>query len=195
MLPPVLSALSPPRLRRCSSLTCLPACLHLPLLQVPYLVPLPSKHTLSVKRPDLLAASAFGDLREDNLQLVIQVGSQSPPPHLLLASAGLHTLCPCARWLQAKKIIKTQTTMRVEAVEVKAVEEREPWTLPSSIFKPRVKEADARNFFDTPLVRRRQGQGGPQGAAPQTQVPASGCCCGVGARGMRGSPGSPPPSP
>jgi hypothetical protein len=53
---------------------------------------------------------------------------------------------------QAKKIIKTQTTMRVEAVEVKPVEEREPWTLPSSIFKPRVKESDARNFFDTPVV-------------------------------------------
>ena len=57
--------------------------------------------------------------------------------------------------LQAKKILKTQTTMRVEAVEVKPVEERDPWTLPMSIFKPRVKEADARNFFDTPQVRER----------------------------------------
>jgi hypothetical protein len=41
--------------------------------QVPYLVPLPPKHTLAVKRPDLLVAEAFGNLREDNLQLVLQV--------------------------------------------------------------------------------------------------------------------------
>lgn len=41
---------------------------------MPYLVPLPSKHTLAVKRPDLLNAQSFGDLREDNLQLVMQVG-------------------------------------------------------------------------------------------------------------------------
>jgi len=37
------------------------------------LVPLPSKHTLPVKAPFKLSASAFGDLREDNLQLIIQV--------------------------------------------------------------------------------------------------------------------------
>ncbi|KAJ9524025.1 hypothetical protein QJQ45_022487, partial [Haematococcus lacustris] len=96
----------------------------IPYKPVPYLVPLPSRHTLPVKRPDLLTAPAFGDLREDNLQLVIF----------------------------AKKIIKTHTSTRVEAVEVKVVEEREPWTLPVSIFKPRLKECDARNFLDTPVA-------------------------------------------
>lgn len=45
----------------------------IPYKPVPYLVPLPSKHTLAVKRPDMLVAAAFGDLREDNLQLLIQV--------------------------------------------------------------------------------------------------------------------------
>lgn len=41
---------------------------------MPYLVPLPPRHTLAVKRPDVMDAWAFGDLREDNLQLIIQVG-------------------------------------------------------------------------------------------------------------------------
>ena len=46
----------------------------IPYKPVPYLVPLPSKHTLAVKRPDVITSPlAFGDLREDNLQLVIQV--------------------------------------------------------------------------------------------------------------------------
>lgn len=36
-------------------------------------MPLPSAHTLPVKSPFKLSASAFGDLRDDNLQLVIQV--------------------------------------------------------------------------------------------------------------------------
>ena len=45
----------------------------IPYKPVPYLVPLPSKHTLAVKRPNVLSSAAFGDLREDNLQLVIQV--------------------------------------------------------------------------------------------------------------------------
>ena len=45
----------------------------IPYKPVPYLVPLPAKHTLTVKRPNVLTSSAFGDLREDNLQLVIQV--------------------------------------------------------------------------------------------------------------------------
>ena len=45
-----------------------------PVTPVPYLVPLPMRHSLAVKRPDVMSEEAFGDLREDNLQLVIQVG-------------------------------------------------------------------------------------------------------------------------
>ena len=48
----------------------------------------------------------------------------------------------------------------MEAIEVKMVEEREPWQLPQSIFKPRAKECDARAFFDSPQV---QGGGGCRG--------------------------------
>lgn len=99
----------------------------IPYKPVPYLVPLPPKHTLPVKRPDMLEASAFGDLREDNLQLIIV----------------------------AKRIVKTQTNTRVEAVEVAVVEEREPWTLPMSIFKPRAKESDARTFHDNEQVMEK----------------------------------------
>lgn len=45
----------------------------IPYKPVPRLVPLPDRHTLTVKHPDQLGARAFGDLREDNLQLIIQV--------------------------------------------------------------------------------------------------------------------------
>ncbi|MEW5317782.1 MAG: hypothetical protein WDW38_009052 [Sanguina aurantia] len=69
----------------------------------------------------------FGDLREDNLQLLIQVS----------------------------KIIKTHTQVRVEDIEVKALEEREAWTLPNSIFKPRMKESDAHAFTDSAAVEER----------------------------------------
>jgi hypothetical protein len=55
--------------------------------------------------------------------------------------------------LLAKKILKTQTVTRVENVEMAKPEFREPWVLPNSIFKPRVKESDSKNFFDTEQVR------------------------------------------
>ena len=45
----------------------------IPYKPVPYLVPLPLKHTLTVKHPRSMSKSAFGDLREDNLQLVVKV--------------------------------------------------------------------------------------------------------------------------
>ncbi|GMH33927.1 hypothetical protein BSKO_01761 [Bryopsis sp. KO-2023] len=96
----------------------------IPYKPVPRLVPLPDKHTLSVKYPESLDTSTFGDLREDNLQLVIV----------------------------AKNIVKTKTSTTTEKIEVQPQEEREPWTLPMSIFKPRVKESDAKDYCDTPKV-------------------------------------------
>ncbi len=59
-------------------------------------------------------------------------------------------VCVC---VQAQKIFKTVVSTRQEAIEVKMAEAREPWTLPNSIFKPRAKESDARNYHDTPAVR------------------------------------------
>jgi hypothetical protein len=44
---------------------------YVPPKLVPRLVPLPAGHTLAVKHPDRLDAAAFGDLREDTLQLVV----------------------------------------------------------------------------------------------------------------------------
>lgn len=93
---------------------------YVPAKPVPRLVPLPPCHTLSVKRRDRLDARAFGALREDNLQLVITANS----------------------------ILKTTTSTVEEDVYVPAKEEREPWSLPMSIFKGRTKEADARAFYD-----------------------------------------------
>ena len=48
-----------------------------PITPVPFLVPLPPVHSLKVKWPDSLAEDAFGDLREDNLQLIIAVRASS----------------------------------------------------------------------------------------------------------------------
>ncbi len=45
-----------------------------PVTPVPYLVPLPYRHTLAVRRPSSLEEGAFGELREDNLRLILEVG-------------------------------------------------------------------------------------------------------------------------
>jgi hypothetical protein len=52
-------------------------------------------------------------------------------------------------------IMKSQTTTTEEDIHVPVAEHREPWTLPGSIFKPRVKESDARAFYDGPAVSGR----------------------------------------
>lgn len=62
-------------------------------------------------------------------------------------------VCFSACCSQVSKIIKTHTQVRVEDIEVKALEEREAWTLPNSIFKPRMKESDAHAFTDSAAVR------------------------------------------
>lgn len=91
-----------------------------PYRAVPDLVPLPAKHTLMVKHPELLTPDSFGDLCKDNLQL----------------------------YIQAKEIQESRTTIKTEKID-KVVDNREPWSLPMSIFKPRIRESDARDFFDT----------------------------------------------
>jgi hypothetical protein len=55
-------------------------------------------------------------------------------------------------------IMRSQTTTTEESIVVAAAEEREPWTLPGSIFKPRVKEADARAFYDGGAVSAGNAQ-------------------------------------
>lgn len=92
---------------------------------MPRLVPLPQRHTLPVKYPESLDVSTFGDLREDNLQFL----------------------------LVAEKIVRTETETTTEKIEVMPKEEKEPWTLPASIFKPRAKESDAKDFTDKTKVR------------------------------------------
>lgn len=52
-------------------------------------------------------------------------------------------------------IMKSQTTTTEEDIHVPVAEHCEPWTLPGSIFKPRVKESDARAFYDGPAVSSR----------------------------------------
>eukprot|EP00798_Chlamydomonas_sp_ICE-L_P023775 gene23775-9334_t len=99
----------------------------IPYKPVPYLVPLPSRHTVNVKHPEVLSSTAFGEIREDNLQLVIM----------------------------ANRIIKQQSNTRVEAITMVPVEERDPWQLPLSIFKARAKEADCRTWHDTDAVETK----------------------------------------
>lgn len=38
---------------------------------------------------------------------------------------------------------------REEKIDAKVEEEKEPWSLAASVFKPRAKECDSRAFFDT----------------------------------------------
>eukprot|EP00879_Flechtneria_rotunda_P024201 GHRR01025649.1.p1 GENE.GHRR01025649.1~~GHRR01025649.1.p1 ORF type:complete len:986 (+),score=357.96 GHRR01025649.1:892-3849(+) len=93
---------------------------YVPWKPVPRLVPLPGIHTLTVARPEQRDAESYGHLRSDNLQLSFT----------------------------AKAILKMQTTTTEESIIVQVAEEKEPWALPSSIFKPRIKEADAHAFYD-----------------------------------------------
>lgn len=51
---------------------------------MPYLVPLPKTHTLPVKAPFKHSASTFGDLRDDNLQLIILVRDFHAIAHIVL---------------------------------------------------------------------------------------------------------------
>jgi hypothetical protein len=71
------------------------------------------------------------------------------------------------RVLQA--IMRSQTTTTEESIVVAAAEEREPWTLPGSIFKPRVKESDARAFYD----------GGAVSAGPAIHCSGAYLACGA----------------
>ena len=43
--------------------------------------------------------------------------------------------------------------MQEEEVYVAPPEEKEPWELMKSIFKPRIKEADSKDFWDNDVVR------------------------------------------
>lgn len=90
---------------------------------MPRLVPLPSAHTLPVKDPASKAPESFGALREDRLQVVLSVTG----------------------------VTRTQVTHREE--DLVAPEAREQWALPQSIWRPRLKEADAHAFHDTDAVR------------------------------------------
>ncbi|KAK9825957.1 hypothetical protein WJX74_001162 [Apatococcus lobatus] len=94
---------------------------------VPRLVPLPLQHTLCVKNPNDLTLRSFGDLRLDNLQMA----------------------------LEAQRITESVVTTREESLEAKPVDTRIPWTLATSIFRPRLKEADSQSFLDTPLAMQR----------------------------------------
>ncbi|CAG9462609.1 unnamed protein product [Pedinophyceae sp. YPF-701] len=92
------------------------------LKPIPKLARLPSIHTLPVRNPEVLEGWAFGDLEEINLRFL----------------------------LVTKRVNKEETSTMVQDVE--APRPRTPWRLPDSIFKPRVKESDARGFFDTHQV-------------------------------------------
>ena len=52
---------------------------------------------------------------------------------------------PC---LFLQSILQTHHDVTEEDIHLPTTEQREPWTLPQSIFKARSKEADARAFYD-----------------------------------------------
>eukprot|EP00891_Asterochloris_glomerata_P005689 jgi/Astpho2/5689/fgenesh1_pg.00079_%23_100_t len=96
-----------------------------PFRPVPRLVPVPGRHTLPVKHPSKLVASEFGNLREDNLQLI----------------------------LVARRITDKIVTIREEHLE--QAPKAEAWSIEKSIWRPRLKESDARAFVDTPACLER----------------------------------------
>eukprot|EP00191_Tetraselmis_sp_GSL018_P024515 CAMPEP_0177627972 /NCGR_PEP_ID=MMETSP0419_2-20121207/31498_1 /TAXON_ID=582737 /ORGANISM="Tetraselmis sp., Strain GSL018" /LENGTH=1910 /DNA_ID=CAMNT_0019129181 /DNA_START=17 /DNA_END=5750 /DNA_ORIENTATION=+ len=96
----------------------------IPYKPVPRLAPLPDKHSLNVTSPDLKSAKAFGNLRLDNIQLIVS----------------------------SERITTTEVETTEEDVYVPPPEEKEPWDLMKSIFKARLKEADSKDFWDTEAV-------------------------------------------
>ena len=58
--------------------------------------------------------------------------------------------------IEAKRLIRTTVTTRQENVEVALPVEKEPWTLPKSVFAPRARrgpqQSDAKDYLDTPKV-------------------------------------------
>lgn len=65
--------------------------------------------------------------------------------------------------LLARRITKTETHESTETIKPVTQEEREPWTIPKSIFATRAKECDARAYVDSDAVgqgARGNGQGG-----------------------------------
>lgn len=70
--------------------------------------------------------------------------------------------------------MKSQTTVTEEDIRLPVAEQREPWTLPGSIFKPRVKECDARAFYDGGAVSTC----GPAHLLSEACTPSwVRCCC------------------
>lgn len=52
-------------------------------------------------------------------------------------------------WIQTREIQETRTTMSVEKIDMI---QKEPWSIHSSIFKPRLREADSKDFYNTPTA-------------------------------------------
>lgn len=96
------------------------------LKPLPRLAEVPDRHTIPVKNPDVLEAWAFGDLVESNLRFE----------------------------LHAEKVVSKEVHTDTEILE--APRPKTPWRLPDSIFKPRVRESDAKSFFDTNQVEEKQ---------------------------------------
>ncbi|KAK3240538.1 hypothetical protein CYMTET_49627 [Cymbomonas tetramitiformis] len=97
---------------------------------VPPCAPLPSKHILDVNNPQSLEYNAFADLKEDIMEFVIV----------------------------SKVVLRYETREELEKIfvpEVRPPTPRTPWKLPESIFRPRLKESDAKAFHNTEKVERK----------------------------------------
>lgn len=95
------------------------------LKPLPRVADVPDRHTLPVKNPDVLEPWAFGDLNETNLEFI----------------------------LITDRVEKKESSTSTE--EVETPRPKTPWRLPESIFKPRVRESDAKGFFDTHQVEEK----------------------------------------
>eukprot|EP00239_Pterosperma_sp_CCMP1384_P006610 CAMPEP_0197846288 /NCGR_PEP_ID=MMETSP1438-20131217/3054_1 /TAXON_ID=1461541 /ORGANISM="Pterosperma sp., Strain CCMP1384" /LENGTH=604 /DNA_ID=CAMNT_0043457875 /DNA_START=30 /DNA_END=1845 /DNA_ORIENTATION=- len=97
---------------------------------IPGKCPLPLKHTLKVKDNSRLDADSFADLDDNNILFLVATN----------------------------KVIKKDTRETRTKIEVKPVRPptpKEPWTLPKSIFKARLKECESKAFFDSQKVANK----------------------------------------
>ncbi|KAK3271794.1 hypothetical protein CYMTET_19879 [Cymbomonas tetramitiformis] len=91
---------------------------------VPPRPPMPDCHTLDVKDDKSLNMGAFGDLKETPISFMVIT----------------------------EKVTKKdtqETRVKIEVHVPRPATPKEPWTLPKSIFRHRLKECDSKAFFDT----------------------------------------------
>ena len=98
----------------------------IPFKPVPRLVPLPSKHTLPVQQPNRFKLANFGQLREENLQMVLLarritqqlVDIRQAPSNCIIVITHYITNLPVTAFLSVRQNAEDVTKMGMSVVKV-----------------------------------------------------------------------------